>query len=132
MKLGIYKKGQGKYTRLGTAFGLAILAAIGCFQLYRQLDAADWEMTARAAIWVSTMIPAALFVLLGLVIYWIVNTPRLADFMVAAEGEMKKVSWSSKHEIAVSTLVVIIVVFFLASLLGAADWAFALLFDALL
>jgi preprotein translocase SecE subunit len=52
--------------------------------------------------------------------------------MIAAEGEMKKVSWSSKQEIAVSTLIVIAVVFIMAVLLGATDITFRTFFTWLL
>ena len=73
-----------------------------------------------------------LFVVLGGLIYWLVNKASLADFMIAAEGEMKKVSWSSRKEIAVSTLIVIVVVILLAALLGVADLGFQLFFGWLL
>jgi preprotein translocase SecE subunit len=52
--------------------------------------------------------------------------------MVAAEGEMKKVSWSSKKEIAVSTFVVIVVVILMAALLGVTDLSFKLFFSEVL
>jgi preprotein translocase subunit SecE len=78
------------------------------------------------------MVPAVLFVALGLLIFWLVNKPSVADFMVAAEGEMKKVSWSSKKEIAVSTFVVIVVVILMAALLGVTDLSFKLFFSEVL
>ena len=122
MVFDIYKRGQGKYTRLCSAFGAAIIAGLGCLQLYKKLDATD------LGLWVKTMVPAVLFVALGLLIFWLVNKPSVADFMVAAEGEMKKVSWSSKKEIAVSTFVVIVVVILMAALLGVTDLSFKLFF----
>jgi preprotein translocase subunit SecE len=69
-------------------------------------------------------------ILLGLAVlmFWIVNRPRSADFLIATEGEMKKVSWSSKKEIIGSTKVVIIATFMLAALLYVVDAMFALLF----
>jgi preprotein translocase SecE subunit len=42
--------------------------------------------------------------------------------MIAAEGEMKKVNWSTRQEVTVSTIVVISVVVILATLLGVADF----------
>ena len=122
MAFDIYRRGQGKYTRLCSAFGTAIIAGLGCLQLYKKLDATD------LGLWVKTMVPAVLFVALGLLIFWLVNKPSVADFMVAAEGEMKKVSWSSKKEIAVSTFVVIVVVILMAVLLGVTDLSFKLFF----
>jgi len=126
MVFGIYKRGQGKNTRLCSAFGVAIIVGLGCLQLYKKLDATD------LGLWVKTMVPAVLFVALGLLIFWLVNKPSVADFMVAAEGEMKKVSWSSKKEIAVSTFVVIVVVILMAALLGVTDLSFKLFFSEVL
>ncbi len=122
----IYKRGQGKYTRLCSAFAAAIITGLGCLQLYKRLQATD------LGLWVETMVPAGLFVVLALFISWLMNKPSIADFMIAAEGEMKKVSWSSKQEIAVSTLIVIVVVFIMAALLGTTDITFRTFFTWLL
>ena len=78
------------------------------------------------------MIPAVLFVVLAALIFWLINKPRVADFMISAEGEMKKVSWSSRKEVAVSTLVVIVLVVFMAVLLYVTDLSFELIFMKLL
>jgi len=126
MVFDIYKRGQGKYTRLCSAFGAAIIAGLGCLQLYKKLQATN------LGLWVETMVPASLFVALSLLIFWLVNKPTIVNFMVAAEGEMKKVSWSSRKEIAASTFIVIVVVIFVAMLLGVTDLAFRLFFTQLL
>ena len=126
MILEIYKKSQGKHTRLCSAFAVAIICGLGCLRLYKRLDATD------LGLWVKTMVPAGLFVLFGLLIFWVVNKISIADFMIAAEGEMKKVSWSSRKEIAVSTFIVIIVVVSMAVLLGFTDLGFRLFFSWLL
>jgi preprotein translocase subunit SecE len=126
MVFNIYKRGQGKYTRLCSAFAIAIIAGLGCLQLYKKLQAGD------IGLWVETMVPAGLFVVLALLIFWLVNKPSLADFLIAAEGEMKKVSWSSRQEIAVSTFIVIMVVISMAVLLGTTDICFRTLFTWLL
>ena len=126
MVFDIYKRGQGKYTRLCSAFGIAIIAGLGCLQLYKKLQAGD------LGLWAETMVPAGLFIILALLIFWLVNKPSLADFLIAAEGEMKKVSWSSRQEIAVSTFIVIVVVIGMAILLGTTDISFRTLFTWLL
>jgi len=133
MIFAIYKRGQGKYTRLCSAFGAAIITALGCWRLYIKLEASDlWGISQRIHLWVETLVPAGLFVFLALLISWLMNKPSVADFMVAAEGEMKKVSWSSKQEIAVSTFIVIVVVIIMAVLLGATDITFRTFFTWLL
>jgi preprotein translocase SecE subunit len=126
MVFDIYKRGQGKYTRLCSAFGMAIVAGLGCLQLYKRLQAGDLSL------WVETMVPAGLFVILTILIFWLVNKPSFTDFLIAAEGEMKKVSWSSRQEIAVSTFIVIVVVVIMAALLGTTDIGFRTFFTWLL
>ena len=132
MAFEIYKRGQGKYTRLCSGFGAAIIVGLGCFQLYVKLEPISWVGGRRAALWIATMVPVGLFIILGLLVFWLINKPTVADFMIAAEGEMKKVSWSSRREIAVSTFIVIVVVILVAILLGVTDLSFRMFFDWLL
>jgi len=122
----MYKPGQGKYSRLGTGFTVSIIVAIGCIQLYKMLGASDLSL------WITTMAPAVIWVSLSAVTYWLLNKPAVADFLIAAEGELKKVNWSSRKEIAVSTFVVIIVVLLMAALLGTTDFVFQLIFQKLI
>jgi preprotein translocase SecE subunit len=132
MKLDIYKRGQGKNTRLWSAFGFWAIIALGCYQLYGLLEAGVPGLSRRATLWLATMVPAGLFVAAGLFIFWLINKPNIADFMIAAEGEIKKVSWSSRKEIAVSTFIVIVVVIVVAVLLGTTDFGFFHFFGWLL
>ena len=126
MVFDIYKRGQGKHTRLCSAFSIVLITGLGCWRLYVKLEGAD------LGLWFETMVPAGLFVGLTLLIFWLVNKPTIADFMIAAEGEMKKVSWSSRKEVAVSTFIVIWVVIITAFLLGTTDLMFNMLFRRLL
>ena len=118
--MSVYKSGQGKYTRMFTVMSGVLIVAIGCFSLYRTLDAAD------IGLWVSTMVPVGVFIGLSVLIMWLMNRPSIADFMIAAEGEMKKVNWSTRQEVTVSTIVVISVVILLAVMLGVADFVLQL------
>jgi preprotein translocase subunit SecE len=122
----IYKPGQGKYTRLGTGFSVAVVAGWGCWRLYQMLDAADLNL------WVTTMVPVVVFAGLSILTYWLLNRPSVADFLIASEGELKKVNWSSRKEVAVSTFVVIIVVIVMGIILGFTDLVFTLIFGRLL
>ncbi len=126
MAFSIYKKGQGKYTRLCSGFAATTIAALGCFQLYRQLQIYGLNL------WIETMVPAGLMVILAMLIFYLVNKPSIADFLVAAEGEMKKVSWSSRKEITVSTFIVIIVMVLMAVLLYVTDMSFRIFFNMIL
>ncbi len=124
MKFEIYKSGQGKYTRLCTGLGSGFMLGLGCYSLYSVLEILV-EGNSKSGAWLQAGIPAAIFVVLGLLIFKLVNTPKFADFMIQTEGEMKKVSWSSRKEIITSTKVVIITVFLMAAFLAIIDWAFA-------
>lgn len=132
MVFKIYKRGQGKYTRLSSAFTAAVIVGLGCLRLFSKLEAVSWFDSERTKMWVATMVPAGLFVILSLLIFWLVNKPSVANFMISAEGEMKKVSWSSRQEIVVSTSIVIVVVIVMATLLGTTDFGFTLFFNWLL
>jgi preprotein translocase SecE subunit len=122
MPMQMYKPGQGKYSRWGTGLTVAAIVAIGCVQLYRMLGASDLSF------WITALLPALIFATLAAAVAWLLNKPTVADFLIAAEGELKKVNWSSRKEIAVSTFVVIIVVLLMAALLGTTDFVFQLIF----
>jgi len=74
-------------------------------------------------------VPTAVVAVLGLITFWLVNRPKSADFLISTEGEMKKVSWSSKKEIIGSTKVVIVTTLLMAGLLFAVDILFANIFQ---
>jgi preprotein translocase SecE subunit len=122
----IYKPGQGKYTRLTSGIATGGVVGLGCWRLYQILGATDLNL------WVITMVPVVVFVAFGILIYWLLNKVAVADFMIAAEGELKKVNWSTRHEVFVSTVVVIVVVLVLAALLGTADLVLEVIFRRLL
>ena len=130
MSLAFYKKGQGYYTRLGTAVGGGIMAVFGSWSLYKRLSVLEGYMPEKTnlARWLQAGIPALLLVVLAWVIFKIVNKQKYADFMIATEGEMKKVSWSTRKEIITSTKVVIVTVFLMAAILASIDLGFSWLF----
>jgi preprotein translocase subunit SecE len=129
MLFEVYKRGQGYYTRLFTALGCGLIAAIGCWRLYEKLGGLDTSASTR--IWIQTFVPVGLFIALAILVFLMVNKPKIADFMIAAEGEVKKVSWSSRKEIAISTFIVIVVVICVSLLLLCTDFFFQFFFRAI-
>lgn len=117
MALKIYKRGQGYYTRLYSALCTFAIVAIGCFVLWNRLRETDNP-------WIEFLIPAGVCCAFAYLIFWLVNKPNVADFMIQAEGEIKKVSWSSRKEIVASTTVVICVVILMSVMLFCADFFF--------
>lgn len=128
MALEFYKKGQGFYTRVGTAIGVGILMILGCWSLYLKLEGLTMA-SAQAKAWIRAGIPAVLLLVLAWIAYKVLNSPRVADFMIATEGEMKKVSWSTKKEIITSTKVVIVTVIIMSAILAGVDVGFMWLFE---
>ncbi len=116
----IYKKGQGRYARVVTFVAGIVLGTGGAIVLSNKLEA-------YAPPVVQYGVPSLLVALLGVLVFWLVNRPKSADFLIATEGEMKKVSWSSRKEIVGSTKVVIVATFLMAALLATVDAGFAVL-----
>ncbi len=123
-----YKPEQGKWTRLGTFVGLMALVAWGAKFLFDRLQVYEGDEAWRLL--VTTGTPIAFLVILGALAWWASYSNRKSsDFMIATEGEMKKVSWSTKREIIGSTKVVILFTALLASGLFVVDVVFQLGFQ---
>ncbi len=125
--IGIYKKGQGYWTRLMSAIGIGILVFMGGRWLQGQLN------TVRLFGLEPAYTQGFAFALIVLIFGWlgyhfIGRNPRSVDFLIATEGEMKKVNWSSKKEIMGSTWVVIGFTVLIALCCFLLDMGFSLLF----
>jgi preprotein translocase subunit SecE len=127
MAFKVYKSGQGYYTRMISALSAGAIVGIGCFRLWQILSASDFG-SQNANIIVPPVAALGLFSAFALLIWWLVNTPTVADFLIAGEGEMKKVSWSSRKEIIASTTVVIVVVALMSTLMAVTDVFFQFFF----
>ena len=136
----IYKSGQGKYTRIVTFVSAMALGIMGAYVLSENLgaflpgrlsqpQAGDGGLLPAMKIYLQYGIPTVLMVLLGMLMLRLVNRQKSADFLIATESEMKKVSWSSKREVVGSTKVVIVTAFIMAAILFAVDIIFIFLFD---
>lgn len=129
--LHFYKAGQGYYTRMFTAIGGVIVALWAAAALFDQLSSL-MDPTRGYYYPVSYGLTVALVLGLGGAIYWLVGLSRRPnDFFIATEGEMKKVSWSTRKEVIRSTKVVIVTVFMLSLLLFIADLFFMWFFGAI-
>lgn len=127
--LEFYKRGQGIYTRSGTAIGAGILLA-GMFQFIYQTLSFDEAWT--AGLYLRIGIPMVVCLTLALMVWWVVGVNRrTCDFMIQTDGEMKKVNWSTQKEIVASTKVVIVVTLLMATALFVVDWAFMNVFQAM-
>ncbi len=125
MALKIYKSGQGYYTRMVSAVGCGLLVGTGVLWLWDQLS----TIGSDHRLYIQGGVAATLVAVFGLLIfYWTGANPKTCDFLIATEGEMKKVNWPSRQELIGSTWVVIVCTFLFALLLALADLLFSTFF----
>ena len=118
-----YKPEQGKTTRTATMVAAGALIAWGAYFVYDRLQVYEGDEWWRLVITVG--IPLVFGVGLGSLAWrYSFAHPKTGDFMIATEGEMKKVSWSSRREIIGSTKVVILFTLMMAVYLFAVDVGF--------
>jgi len=129
-----YKKGQGLKMRRGTMLGILLIVVSGLWVYSWKgglvggatwainvpfLDPRDWELVLLR----SPRIVGPLLIL-GLAVwfsYRLINYPRFADFLIATEAEMNKVSWASRKKLVQDTIVVLVTVILMAAFLFAVD-----------
>jgi len=123
LRVGIYKRSQGRVTRQITFAALAAAIALGLMRLS--------ALNAGSALYWRFAVPGALL-LAGLwASYRAVNVPSFADFLIAVEAEMNKVSWPTRPELFRASMVVLILIFFLAAVLAVFDLLWGVLFRLL-
>lgn len=130
MAFEIYKRGQGRYTRPVTFAAAMLLGVLGAYVLSENLGAFLPRTIAgrHVKIYLQYGIPTVLVAGLAWGMFRLVNRQKTADFLIATEGEMKKVAWSSRKEVIGSTKVVIVTAFMIAAILFAVDMLFIFLF----
>ncbi len=109
IQVGVYKRNQGRVTRQVTMATLTIIAVLGTMSLYR-FDII-WSDSMRYGV-AGTVLLGGLWLS-----FRFVNYPRFADFLIAVEAEMNKVSWPSKKELIRSSLVVLFCILALTTVL---------------
>ena len=126
LQTSVYKPNQGRIVRQLTALAVWVVVALGCWRLYATLRA-----NMEPGSYIVLAIPGVML-LAGLWFgYRVVNWPRFADFLIAVEAEMNKVTWPSKDELIRASIVVIFTIFFLAMALFLFDVAWQFIFDLL-
>jgi preprotein translocase subunit SecE len=123
-RFGLYKRSQGRIARQATFAALAVIVALGCWSLSEYYSGRG--ATARLAV-PLVVLAAGLWIS-----FRVVQMPNFADFLIAVEGEMNKVSWPSRGELFRASLVVMIVIFLLAALLYVFDFTWNFLLTPLL
>jgi preprotein translocase subunit SecE len=121
----IYKRGQGKWVRWGTVTAMAISVSVGVVWLET-----DPQLGLAVTSDLVKVIAGAVWVLFWAgVTFWLVNNAKMAEFLIATESEMRKVTWPSRREVVNSTKVIILLTFLLGVLLALVDLGFMDLFS---
>ena len=123
----IYKAGQGYWVRLMSAYGLGAVVALELVWLWKEMQGVTlfgFEPTYVRV--VVMLITALVFAWFG---WMIIGTRRKSvEFLIATEGEMRKVNWSSRREVELSTRAVIGLTIIIAVYCWAFDVGFASIF----
>ncbi len=120
----IYKPGQGYWTRMVSAVAAGVMVAWGVVWLWNKLSVLDDN-----AIFIQAGVAVLLLGVFGfLLLRYLGTKPESCDFLIATEGEMKKVNWPTRREVFGSTWIVICSVAMLVLVLFLADVIFADLF----
>ena len=106
-----------------TQFGLLVGTPILSGSLIRIALGVWSDQYGGRIVYTLVMLAAGLWVS-----YRVVNFPQFADFLIAVEAEMAKVSWPSRSQLIKSSLVVIFTIIGLAAILWMYDtfWRFLL------
>jgi preprotein translocase subunit SecE len=134
-RFGFYKRNQGRIARQATFAAFVVIVALGAWRLSQTLGSyvsdvsvnnpAEWSITKQKLVHYGT--PLVILVAGIWASFRVVQMPTFADFLISVEGEMNKVSWPSRTELFRASLVVILVIFFLAALLFAYDYVLTLI-----
>ncbi len=125
-RFGVYKPNQGRIVRQLSFLAIALLAGLAAFEIHR-FRLFDVLYTGLSG---SRYVFLLVFVVLGLwFAYRVVNYSRFADFLIAVEAEMNKVSWPTKTELWNASLVVMFVIFAMAASLFLFDMIWTSLFQ---
>lgn len=138
-----YKPNQGVRVRRATLLGLLVLLGAGVLVLHSHSTlyvpsppaAPEWALQIPFTNWRIPILPdveITLPIILGILAFWvsyrIVNWPLFADFLIATEAEVNKISWPTKKSVVQDTIVVLATVFLLTIFLFFTDllWGWVL------
>lgn len=137
---GVYRKGQGVYSRIVVGIALGILALFASISLYNALidlpnigDNTKIPLVDIGLSW-GLISGFALFIFLGFLICIFVigletrigpvdnGGKKTVEFLIETQGELQKVSWPTRYEIVGSTAVVIVSVIVIGIFILGVDW----------
>jgi len=126
-----YKPDQGRVVRLTTFLACLVLVLWMCLNLYEAFPSGSpvYQVLAgpvdvfgvNLSVTVMLLIAAGVFLVLGLGLYLFFNWPKMGEFLIETEGELKKVSWPERKEYVGASFAVVVLVVFIVVYLYAVD-----------
>ncbi len=123
-QFGLYKPNQGRIVRQVTFLTVALLGCLVAWEVKRSAFLSDLGAG-------GYLVMVALAALMAWFAYRVVNYSVFADFLIAVEAEMNKVSWPTRNELWNASLVVIFVIFSMAAFLFLFDAVWTVVFEAI-
>jgi preprotein translocase SecE subunit len=120
-----YKHALGQKVRRLTILGFLLIGGTGVYSLMSQgAIPANWILDMPFEWNAINLVPDARYIipmlLVGLslwIAFRVVNMPAFAEFLIATEAEMNKVSWSTRRKLFQDTIVVLITTFLMTAFL---------------
>jgi preprotein translocase SecE subunit len=136
-----YKANQGLRVRRLTVLGILLIIGSGVYTLieHKSLSSGNWKVSipftndllSPDSRLVATLLPdiqytvPLLLIALGIWFAWrAVNFPAFADFLIATEAELNKVSWTNRKRLVQDTIVVLVTLFLFTVFLLVVDQFF--------
>jgi len=120
LQASMYKRSQGRIARQVTFGAVAGIIGLGALRFSDLMSGSGpaWQygiptLILVAGIWIG---------------FRLVHWPKFADFLIAVEAEMNKVSWPSRMELYRASVVVLVTIFLLAAALFLFDFVWSSLF----
>ncbi|MEQ8849048.1 preprotein translocase subunit SecE [Botrimarina sp.] len=110
-QLRLFKPKQGRHARQATLIAIGAVLAAGAYSLRNSLVAEGYGPS------VALGVPLAVLLVTGWAAFRLIQLPKFAEFLIAVEAEMNKVSWPTQSQLLKASGVVIFVIFGLAMLL---------------
>jgi preprotein translocase SecE subunit len=132
----LYKRNQGVRVRRFTILGILIVLGSGIYTMWRNkvISSENWIVSmpfSGASLMLLPDIHATIpLILIALTIWFawrIVNLPVFADFLIATEAEINKVSWTPRPKLIRDTIVVLITVLIITLFLFVVDMFWGIL-----
>ena len=112
-----YKRTQGQRVRRYTMIGILLVGWTGVYSAltHETFGRGTWDLRMPfelPTVSVLSVLEYSVPLLLAVAVFWLawraVNMPTFADFLIATEAEMNKVSWSSRRRLVQDTIVVLV------------------------